>query len=152
MAEFSFIRSSAGLLPADADGKEWMEKLRYGVRVIANVVVPRNPKFNRKFFAMLHVAYDNHDWPVVSYTGGETSCSFDRFRKDVTIQAGFYAVTCNTRGVVRKEAQSISFAKMDEAEFGQLYSAVLDVILAEFLTGWTSGDMDHAVDQMLSFA
>ena len=43
-------------------------------------------------------------------------------------------------------AKSISFAKMDEDEFARLYSSVVDVILARFLTNWTGEDMDKAVE------
>lgn len=152
MAELEFIRSSAGLLPVSEAGKAWLEKLRYGVRVLANVVVPRNPKFHAKFFAMLHVAFDNHDWPEVDTPFGPARCSFDTFRNDVTVMAGFHEVTVNTRGECRRKAKSIKFGSMDEAEFEQLYSAVLDVILQRFLANWTTGDMENAVNAMLEFA
>lgn len=152
MAELSLIKSSVGLLPADADGKAWVAKLRYGVTVIAKVTVPRNPRFNRKFFAMLHVAYDNHDWPTIETQHGPAQCTFGQFRRYVTIKAGFFDMGATPQGTPRAEAKSIKFGSMDEAEFEQLYSAVLDVILAEFLSNWTTGDMDNAVNQMLSFA
>ena len=147
-----FTKSSHGLLPADQDAQEWFSKLKSGGTVSGKFVVPRNLKFMRKFFAMLRVAYDNYDWPVVDYGSGTTKCSYERFRKDVTILAGYYEIVVNTKGELRKDAMSISFAKMDEAEFSLLYSEVLDVILMQFLQEWESNDMERAVEQMLGFS
>lgn len=152
MSELSFIRSSHGLLPNDAEAQEWMSKTKMGQVVQGKMVRPRNGKFLRKFFVMLRCAYDNYDWPMIVTPRGMVKCNFHKFRKDVTIMAGFYDVVVNTKGEVRKDAQSIAFANMDEAEFEETYSAVLDVILMNFLTNWERGDMDNAVDQMMSFA
>jgi len=54
--------------------------------------------------------------------------SFEAFRKWATIEAGFfdeYVLPDNTR---RREARSISFAKMDESEFHEVYKAVFGVL------------------------
>ncbi len=152
MADLHFIKSSAGLLPADETAKAWFEKLRSGVPVLAKVTVPRNPRFHRKFFAMLHVAYDNHDWPTIQTQHGPARCTFEQFRKYVTVKAGFFEMGATPQGKPRAEAKSIKFGKMDEAEFEQVYSAVLDVILMEFLANWTDKDMERAVEAMLGFA
>ena len=149
MAELAFIKSSAGLLPANDDAKAWFDKLRYGVTCIAKVTIPRNYKFHRKFFAMLNVAFDNWDRPVITTPHGEIRCSKDAFRNDVTVMAGYHELTCNTKGEWKFKAKSISFAKMDEAEFEQLYSAVVDVILAKFLPNWGKADMQNAVNNFL---
>jgi len=130
----------------------WFGKLRYGIIISANMRVMRNPNFHRKFFAMLHVAYDNHDWPTIDTQYGPAQCTFDQFRKYVTIKAGFFTMGATPQGNPRAEAKSIAFGKMDEAEFEQVYSAVLDVILAEFLTNWKRCDMDNAISAMLVFA
>ncbi len=147
-----FSKSSHGLLPADEEAQTWFGKLKFGTTVSGKFIVPRNLKFMRKFFAMLHVAYDNYDWPVVDYGSGTCLCSFEKFRGDVTVLAGYYDISVNTRGDIRKEPKSIKFGKMDEAEFSLLYSEVLDVILMEFLNNWKHSDMDAAVDQMLGFS
>ncbi|EPJ9743107.1 DUF1367 family protein [Klebsiella oxytoca] len=54
--------------------------------------------------------------------------SFEAFRKWATIEAGFYdefILPDNTR---RREARSISFGKMNEAEFHEVYKAVFNVL------------------------
>ena len=50
-------------------------------------------------------------------------------RKHIIIGAGFYHEVINhISGTTTIEADSISFAKMEEKEFGELYNRVLDVI------------------------
>lgn len=54
--------------------------------------------------------------------------SFEAFRKWATVEAGFYdeyVLPDNTR---RREARSISFAKMSEGEFHEVYKAVFNVL------------------------
>lgn len=151
MADLSFMRSPAGLVPADQEAADWFAKVRMGQAVNAQVRLPRNGKFHRLFFAMLNVAYANHDWPEIETKFGRVKCSAEMFRKYVIVKAGHYEADLTPHGEVRVVPKSIAWAKMDEAEFAKLYSDVLDVILREFLTNWTTGDMDHAVNQMLGF-
>lgn len=152
MAEIHMKRAPHGLVPATADAAEMLAKIGIGKPVNAKVTQPRNGKFHRKFFGMLDVAYSNHEWPEVSTNWGKATVSRDLFRQYVTVKAGYYEAALTPHGEVRCTPKSISWAKMDETEFERLYSAVLDVILAEFLTNWTTGDMDHAVNQMMGFA
>lgn len=155
MADLSFMRSPAGLVPADAKAAEWFGKVKMGQPVTASVRLPRNGKFHRKFFAMLDVAYSNHDWPEITFRFGAGSVkaktSSDMFRRYVIVRAGHYEADMTPSGEFRAVPKSIAWAKMDEAEFSQLYSDVLDVILAEFLTNWNSGDMERAVEMMMGF-
>lgn len=58
--------------------------------------------------------------------------SFEAFRAWVTIEAGFYNEYQMPDGTIRKEPKSISFAKMDDLEFSQLYKSVLDVLGTSF--------------------
>lgn len=152
MADIHLIKSAAGLVPSDAMAAEWLAKVQIGKAVNAKVSLPRNGNYHRKFFAMLNVAYANHDWPSVQSQFGPVKTSFEMFRKYVTVKAGHYEMDITPRGEIRAEPKSISWAKMDEEEFQRLYSDVLDVILMEFLNNWTSGDMDHAVNVMLGYA
>lgn len=152
MADLHLTKTPAGLVPSDAMAAEWFAKVPIGKPVNATVRLPRNGKFHRKFFAMLNAAYANHDWPDVQSQFGPVKTSFEMFREYVTVKAGHYEMDMTPQGAIRARAKSINFAKMDDDEFQRLYSDVLDVILAEFLTNWSSGDMDQAVNVMLGFA
>lgn len=152
MADIHLIKTPAGLAPSDAIAAEWFNKVPIGKPVNAIVRLPRNGKFHRKFFAMLNAAYVNHDWPDVQSQFGPVKTSFEMFREYVTVKSGHYDMDLTPTGEIRARAKSINFAKMDDEEFSRLYSDVLDVILAEFLTNWSERDMDQAVNVMLGFA
>ncbi|MFJ5469424.1 DUF1367 family protein [Pectobacterium carotovorum] len=54
--------------------------------------------------------------------------SFDAFRRWVTVESGHYDAFIMPDGSIQKEARSVSFAKMDDLEFNDLYKATLDVL------------------------
>jgi hypothetical protein len=153
MADVMLTKGLSGLVPSGEDAQEWFAKLKAGATVRADIRVMRNAAFHRKFFAMLRVAYENHDWPEIDTQWGPAKCTYDQFRKYITVKSGHFDMVVTPRGDVRAEARSIAFSKMDEAEFDRLYSDALDFILQEYLApkGWTREQMDEAVNKMLSF-
>ncbi|HGE8502049.1 DUF1367 family protein [Serratia ureilytica] len=80
--------------------------------------------------------------------------SFEAFRAWVTIQAGFYTEFIMPDGTIRNEPKSISFAKMDDIEFGEFYKAVLDVLWNHILfRSFTSqSEVENVAAQLLEFA
>ena len=151
MADVHLTRTPSGLVPSDAMAAEWFGKVKMGAPVRAKVVQPRNGGHHRKFFAMLDVAYSNHEWPETQTQWGPVHTSREMFRKYVICKAGHYEPDLKPDGTVTVVPKSISWAQMDQTEFEALYSDVLDVILAEFLANWTIGDMEKAVEQMMGF-
>lgn len=148
-----FRKAHNGLAPDDDATMQWFAKLKAGAVVHGKLTTPRNLGFLRKFFAMLHVAYDNYDWPDVETKFGTAKCSFETFRSYVIVKAGHYDIDVTPDGNFRPRAKSIAFSKMDDAEFESVYSSVLDVILQRFLTNWKTDDMDRAVQEfILGFA
>lgn len=114
----------------------------------------RNGKYHRKFFALLNFAFDA--WEPgrqhKSYKGMPVAKNFERFRKDVVIQAGFYEQTFDLDGRMRLEAQSISFANMDDLEFEKVYSAVADVILQKVLITYQGREeLDKVIQEVMGF-
>jgi len=148
-----FKKVGNALIPFDEETVEWFEKLQQGCAVHGKLTQPRNLLFLRKFFKMLRIAYDNNDWPEVQTPYGEAKCSFKIFRKFCIVKAGFFEIEVTPEGNLKYEPKSIAFANMDEDEFQETYSAVLDVVLQRFLTNWQSDDMDRAVQEyILGFA
>lgn len=78
----------------------------------------------------LQDAADEYLADVAEKRAGNISAakSFEAFRAWVTIQAGFSTKFIMPDGTTRNEPKSISFAKMDDIEFGEFYKAVLDVL------------------------
>lgn len=126
--------------------------LEPGEFALIEFIFPRNPKYHRKFFALLNYAFEawEPDRQRKTYKGRPVQKNFERFRKDVLIQAGFYDQTFDLNGNMELEAQSISFAKMDDAEFERVYSAVVDVILEQVLSSYSGRDeLEAVVNQVM---
>jgi hypothetical protein len=151
LATFMLRKLYNSFAPNDLETAEAMEKIKPNAVVKAEITQPRNLAFHRKFFALIDVAFEAWDCPVTEYKGQAIAKNRDRFRKDLTILAGFGYPVCNVKGDVRYEATSISFARMDEIEFEALYSRVVDVILTRVLTHYTRADLDNVVNQILGF-
>ena len=115
-------KTHKGLVPASQNDQELFEKLSSKKTLRANIVVPRNYKFHKKYFALLNMLFENQ----------ERYSSIDHLRYDLTIEAGKYTIRKDLKGDMVKVPDSISFANMNELEFEDLYSKTLDVIVKYF--------------------
>jgi len=143
------------LIPVDDESAADLQKIKGGAIVRVTIRRMRKVEFHRKMFALFKVLYDV--WcetvPKMEYKGQPVAPNMERFRKDITILAGYYEATVNLKGEVRLEAKSISFANMDQDEFEALFSAVLNVGLAKVLTNSKLDEQTvrQAVDQLMQF-
>lgn len=101
---------------------EKAKKLKAGVQFECDVKKKRNYEFHKKYFALINLVFDNQ----------ERYNNIDHLRKDITIAAGYYTQRLNIKGEVITEADSISFSKMDDFQFSELYSKTLDAIVKYF--------------------
>lgn len=62
---------------------------------------------------------------------------FDRFRKDLTILAGFYVQTVRLNGEVRTEAQSLAYASMEQEKFERVFNALINAAIKHVFAGTT---------------
>ena len=127
-----------------------LDQYPMGVDYWVDITKARNPQFHRKFFAMLNHAYESWE-PYAEYKGTRIEKNFDRFRQELVILAGFYDIAPTISGDLRLVAKSISFGNMDEDEFAEVYSKVIDVVLAKILTNYTRDDLDEVVDKLIGF-
>lgn len=138
------------LAPNDDEAQDYLRKLKVGQGVQVKVTRTRNYRFLRKYFALLHLAFDQWEPEEVQTRHGITpEKSFERFRKDVAILAGYYEAAYRLNGDVRIEAKSISFASMSEDEFEELYSKSIDVILRLVLKGMTEDELRRSVEELV---
>ena len=157
MATVQFVKQPGGVFrPANQSDYDSVSRIKNGALVHAEVKQPRNPYFHRKFYAMLNFAFDYWEPEPIEYNGEllTPEKNFDRFRKDVTILAGYRVMTVNIKNEARYEAISISFASMDETEFAELYQAVFNVLwrMVLFKTqGMTPEIAENSINQLLSF-
>lgn len=113
---------NGSLKPAYDSDYENVKKIKVGEPYEFEFRKPRNYKFHKKFFALINMVFDNQE----RYT------SADHLRKDLLIDAGYYDTRYNLHGVEIQEAKSISFANVDEIEFNEIYSRVIDSIVRNF--------------------
>ncbi len=152
MKEIVLTKMPGGVLaPIDPQAAEYIAKLKTGAAVRATVKQQRNPRFHRKFFALLNLAYDAWEPAESTYKGRVVGKNFDQFRNDIVCLAGFYEMAVNLRGETRVTAKSISFANMDQAEFDDLYNATVNAILKHILTNYSRDDLDAVMDQLVGF-
>lgn len=123
--EIHLVRTSTGLRPYTDDDYEEMKKIKVGSIVKANIVRPRNIKFHRKFFSLIRAA-----WDCLTEQQRTNLRSIDTFREQLLITSGFIEPLYDLNGQKFLErAKSISFAKMDEPAFNEVYNRVLDTII-----------------------
>ena len=152
----TLVKNLAGhLAPASEEDRAEMAKLKLGGIVECQITRKRNPAFHRKMMALFTVAYEAWtETPLtIEYKGQRVMPNMTRFRKDLTVLAGYYEPVYNLRGELRLEATSISFAAMDEDEFERLFSATIQVVLTRILgaQGYTEDSLRKHVERVLAF-
>lgn len=155
MADIVLTKTPAGaLVPMDEQARSYIAKLKTGKSVKVTIRRARNLFFHRKGFALFKLAFDAWEPQKLQYRGEIVTKDFDRFRKDITIIAGFYTPVYNARGEVRLEAESLSFVSMDEERFDEVYRAVLNVVWARVLknAGYESeAEVNRVIEELLRF-
>ena len=138
---------------ADEASEEWDRGIKIGQTITKIWKKRRQLWRHRKYFALLNIAFDNWTPGKIDSKYGTPQKKFDRFRKDVAILCGFYTVVVRLDGSTRVEADSISFAKMDEQAFRDLYSKSVDLLIKSVYKkdNMTPERMNKLVDQYLSF-
>jgi len=150
--------AGCSLVPADVQAQESINRLTTGQGVSAVIRRARNILFHRKMFCLFKLAFDawsdTPDAGDMDYKGMKVERDFDRFRRDMTILAGFYRPVYNVRGDVRLEAESLSFAAMSTERFGEVYHGVLRVVWKNVLHSArykSPEDVDRVVNALLEF-
>lgn len=113
---------NGSLIPAYDEDKERLKRFKALEPFMADVTKPRNLKFHRKAFALFNMVFENQ----------ENYASLDHIREDLTIEAGYYDISVNIHGEPVKRAKSISFAAMDDLQFGEYYNAIIETIVKYF--------------------
>ena len=153
--DLSFIKTgTAAYRPADSITEEYDKKIKVGQVVHGNFRKMRNPKFHRKFFALLQLGFEYWEPGNVNSKYGVPEKNFDRFRKDITILAGYYNTVVRLDGSVRIQADSISFANMDEDTFESLYNNVITVLMKhiDMLRDMGKEEINRIINEILRFA
>lgn len=120
------INTPRGLVPVGDDDYEEKRKLKLGETYSVEIKVARNLDFHRKYFALISYAYE--------FLNEAETAKFktkENFRKYLELLAGHCEVIYHPRFNEFVEIpKSIAFAKMDNAEFDDLYKRVKDAVFS----------------------
>ena len=148
MTHITLSKTPTGWANADPTTEELHRKTKLGQTIHGDFKKMRNSAFHRKMFSLLNLGYEYFEPDDLGLK------NFDRFRRDVIILAGYYHTTVRLDNTIRIEADSISFASMDEDTFSKLYQAVLTVLMQRIpmLGKMGEEEINKLTDQFLEFA
>lgn len=123
------VNTPTGFVPETDDDYELKRKLKQGRTYELTIKEVRNPEFNRKFQAMVSLAWEYLPEDFRNKFGNR-----ENFRYLTEIKAGFCDVIYDpVSNIVTYKAKSTAFDKMDESDFGKVYDGVLSVIMRDYL-------------------
>ena len=147
-----YVSNERAVVPLNEDDIKVVGKLVVGKAYDFDVVTQRVGAYHRRVFALLKFAYENTDPIQIEYKGHTITQSFDRFRKDLVIIAGFYSWDVNSRGEVRAVADSLKYSKCNQEKVERVYSALLDVIAERIFQGtYTNKQLSDLSEQWMRY-
>ena len=152
-SDWTLIKTTTGYVPADPETEEKSRKVKIGNVIHGKFSQMRRPRYHRKFFAMLNLAFDYWEPGEINSEYGKPEKNFDRFRRDAIILSGHYHVVVRLDGTTRIEADSISFANMDQQAFEKVYNGVLNVFMQRIphMSQMGEEEVNRVVDQLIAF-
>ncbi|EBV0896195.1 DUF1367 family protein [Salmonella enterica subsp. enterica serovar Agona] len=128
--QFDLVKHPGGTFtPAHDIDLERLQRFKNGEMYTAEIKLTRNPAHHRKAFAFFNFCFAHWCANRAGLEHMNEASQFDRFRKDLTILAGFYEQTVRLNGEIRTEAQSLAFSNMDQEQFERCYSALINAAI-----------------------
>ncbi|MEH1299385.1 DUF1367 family protein [Raoultella ornithinolytica] len=134
--QIDLVKHPGGVFsPANETDLERLQRFKNGEIYTAEIKLTRNPKFHRKVMAFFGFCFAYWSAENAGLGNADEATQFNRFRKDLTILAGFYDTVTNIRGEVRAEAKSLAYANMDDEEFSRCYSSLINAAIKHVFSG-----------------
>ena len=147
--EIQMIKQPGGLLLPASDGDaERLERFKSGAIYPIEIKQARNPAFHGKVFAFMQFCFEHWSADKTDARFKTSAAQFDTFRKNLTVLAGYKDVTFTIDGRLRVEAKSLAFANMEQAEFEECYSALINAALAHVFNNTKD---QRILNQLMSF-
>jgi len=134
------------LMPDDQGTVEWLARIKTGDGLFGEFKRPRNYNLHKKWFALVQYGFECWEPPQDA-----PEKNFERFRKEITMLAGYAVEVPSIKGGSRWEAQSISFAKMDQETFDHLYDKTISALLKFVMKNYTRADIDRVMAEIARF-
>ncbi len=156
MSEITLMKLPGNLFqPATPEDAKKCERFRTGDCMTLKYSKKRNGQFFRKWHSLVQYAFDVWESPEEMELNGRmvsVEKNYDRFRKDVTMRAGYYHFVTTIAGDLRAEADSIAWGSMDEDTFIDLYDATVSALLKWVLKNYTRQDVDNVMRNIAEYA
>lgn len=134
--QIDLVKHPGGVFsPVNDSDLERLQRFKNGETYTADIKLTRNPKFHRKVMAFFGFCFSHWCADRAGLEHMDEHSQFDRFRKDLTILAGFYVQTVRLNGDVRTEAESLAYANMDDEKFARVYSALINAAIKHVFAG-----------------
>ena len=129
--EIQMMKQPGGLLlPAFDTEAERLERFKTGFIYPVEIKQSRNPGFHGKVFSFLQFCFEHWSADKTDARFKTSAAQFDTFRKNLTVLAGYKDVTFTIDGRLRVEARSLAFNNMEQPEFEECYSALINAAIA----------------------
>lgn len=143
------IKQPDGLwVPAFETDQERLAKFQAGFVYPVEIKRSRNPAFHGKVFKFMQFCFEHWSADQTDARFKPNAAQFDTFRKNLTVLAGYKDVTFTIDGRCRVEPKSLSYGNMEQAEFEECYSAMIDAALVNIFPGLNNRNTEQ---QLLSF-
>lgn len=136
--QIDLVKHPGGLFsPAHETDLERLQRFKNGEIYTVEIKLTRRPAFHRKMFAFFNFCFAHWSSDRTLMANADEHTQFDRFRKDLTILAGFYEQTVRLNGDIRTEAKSLAYANMEPDEFERCYSSLINAAIKHVFAGTT---------------
>jgi len=139
MRAFFQKRPDGTLCPADDAGAEILQGLKVGAFVAVEVTRPRNIQHHRLY------------WALCSHIAQAIGADRENVSDVIKLRTGHCTIVQTKTERVRLP-RSISFAKMDQAEFRQFFERCVRVVCEEFLPHQRPSELIREIEQMIGAA
>jgi hypothetical protein len=131
-----WVKTAQGLTPHDDAARESMHGVALHTVVQVDVTRPRNIKFHRLY------------WALCSAIASSIGASRDNISDVLKLRTGHFTVVQTKTERVRLP-RSISFAKMNEAEFRQFFDQCCRVVCEELLPHLAPTKLRREIEDMV---
>lgn len=115
--KINLVKTNFGLKPISDEDIKRLKKIEEGEVIVAEYTRSRNYRFLKKYMALIQLMWENDSLNLTR----------ERYRKEMEIAAGYFDSYQGYDGEIRKEPKSVSFGKMEEEEFEQLFQDMLQL-------------------------
>ena len=138
------VTAEKTLVPKHDSDRDRLNHFNAGDTVTVLARKPRNPKFHRKFMALVRLTHHNLPERLAPHFP-----SVDSVLEELKFLTGQYEVFCHVTGDPFYRTKSISFAKMDEVEFREFYELCTVEIITHFLKHLTADEIEREIGNFL---